>query len=523
VYIRVSTLDQGERYSLPSQLKRLNAMAERFGKTIPPEWVFLDKHTGKTESRPDFDKLKALVRTGAPDDVYIFDVSRFARKAMDALWLAAEFKRHGVRLDFAEMPYEDTATGRFTFGQMAVVAEFLGEKIIEDSKRGQREKLEQGKLTHGSAPYGYVYIDKRKGKDGSCFEIDTAMSSVQGITRADVVRMIYGWRRAGMASYRISQELNARGILSPGNDRAEPGCWYPRVIRRMLTNPTYVGEHLRSGIVVPCPAIIAPPLWKAVQRVNQTTRERTTGRPSHQYLLTGLVFCGKCAHRVRVTGHGQTLGRRTRPYYGCGNITYRPYQRNCDTREVPVDRLEAVVWSAIWELLSDPAKLLSEARAFYDAQERDRKRGPRLEAQRDRLRAKRDRIVRMVEDGLKDYDKGRAAIQSLDREIAAVEERVATEVIQMPSLHAAEAAVREIAAGEEPETFQERRDILERLLDLRITILNGQMTIEGKIPVGDAVSANGTGSHREKSDSGVSADPERECEDRHRGEALRAH
>ena len=39
---------------------------------------------------------------------------------------------------------------------MAAVAEFLGEKILEDSNRGRRQKLEEGKLDHGTASYGWT-------------------------------------------------------------------------------------------------------------------------------------------------------------------------------------------------------------------------------------------------------------------------------------------------------------------------------------------------------------------------------
>ena len=75
IYVRVSTADQGDRYSLRSQLKRLREEAEREGKHVREDWIFVDKHTGKLESRPAFDSLKTLVKTGAPDMVLIFDLS----------------------------------------------------------------------------------------------------------------------------------------------------------------------------------------------------------------------------------------------------------------------------------------------------------------------------------------------------------------------------------------------------------------------------------------------------------------
>ena len=55
LYIRVSTQDQGERYSLPSQLKCFGAAREGF--TVREDSIFVDTHTGKVASRPAFDQM----------------------------------------------------------------------------------------------------------------------------------------------------------------------------------------------------------------------------------------------------------------------------------------------------------------------------------------------------------------------------------------------------------------------------------------------------------------------------------
>jgi DNA invertase Pin-like site-specific DNA recombinase len=145
---------------LPSQLKVDLQKAASLSYRVKREHIFLDTHSGKKEKRPGFDKLRALVRTGAVKGLIIFCVDRFARKVIHALTVIAEFKQHGAKLDFVEKPFEDTPTGRFMMTNLSAVAEFIGEKTIEDSKRGCREKLEEGKLTHGSPPFGYRYIDE---------------------------------------------------------------------------------------------------------------------------------------------------------------------------------------------------------------------------------------------------------------------------------------------------------------------------------------------------------------------------
>jgi site-specific DNA recombinase len=489
LYVRVSTQDQGERFSPASQLKALRSKAEREGMTVRPDWIFIDAHSGKLESRPQFDKLKALVRTGAPDTVYVFDVSRFARRLLDALKLAAEFKHYGVKLDFVETPYQDSAAGRFTFHQMAAVAEFMGEKIIEDSKRGSRQKLEQGLLTHGKAPFGYVYINKHQ-PNGSRFEIDTQ--------RVEIVRRIFEMRRSGMPTYRITKWLHETGVQSLGRTGRGGGIWTRQGVLNLLRNPSYKGEHVRSGIIVPCPSIVSEELWNEVQRINKETRQRYTGRPTKaRYLLRSLLFCGKCGWRCLGTSS------KSRYYYRCGNLLRVPYIRNCDAPEVRADKIEQTAWSAIWQLLKDPALLLQMGRAYYEAMETpEGDSTDSLQHEHARLTRKVETIRTMLMDSLLPYEKGKSDIRAAQERIRKIEHELANsgKVASLPPLHAAEAAARKLSEGPEPTTYERRRAVLDHVLDLRMTYYKRDLTIEGKIPVPVLAAASGG---QKKCNSGV--------------------
>ena len=493
-YIRVSTTDQGERYSPASQLKALREKAARAGKIIPDEWVFSDAHSGKLSSRPAFDKLKAVVKTGGPDAVFIYDVSRFARKTMDALWLAAEFKRHGVGLDFVEMPYEDTPTGRLTFTQMAAVAEFLGEKIIEDSTRGRREKLQSGKLDHGSAPDGYVYVDKRQ-KDGCRLEVNPA--------RANIWQDIFRWRgEQHMAKYAISKRLNDAGILT-----ARGGRWSPRVIGQNLAKRTYCGEHVRCGITVPCPAIVSKELFDACQRFNEQSVKQHVGRPSNRYLLRGFVWCAKCDKRM-ITNPGVSGGHHhAHPYYRCGHIEYKPFKRLCHAPSVYCDVLEPAAWGEIWKVLTNPDLLLELAQAYVDKRQKPEAQGvANLERERVKLLGKIKTTRAMIQDSLIPYAQGKADIRAAEARIEAIDQQraAAGAVLELPTRHQVEAAVQEIlTAGNEPETYDERRPILEGIRELRMSYYDRTLEISGKIPV----LVKSTSCGQKNWDRGIDPDP----------------
>ena len=77
-------------------------------------------------------------------------------------------------------------------------------------------------------------------------------------------------------------------------------------------------------------------------------------------------------------------------------------------------------------------------------------------------------------------------------------------MVSLPPLHAAEAALREITTGPEPKTYERKRDILEGILDLRLNYFDGDLEIEGKIPVPGAADAS-TGSGKKKCNRGLDA------------------
>lgn len=477
-YIRVSTADQGERFSLPSQLKALHGLASRNGKTIPPEWIFQDSHTGKLADRPSFDKLKALVRTGVPDAVYIYDHSRFARRTLDWLFLAAEFKRHGVQLDFCEMPYVDTAAGRLASTQMAAVAEFLGEKIIEDSTRGAIEKLQGGKLDHGMAPDGYVVTK----------ESTLAVNP----DRAKIWQDVFRWRATEhLAKYAICHRLNRAGIPS-----ARGGQWAPRVIGQNLRNRTYIGEHVRRGITVPCPAIIDRKTFDEAQRWNEEARSKQTGRPPNRYLLTGFLWCAKCGRRYRTNPQSVGGGKRPRAAYKCGNCDYHPYKQLCHAPQVLAKIIEPAAWSEIWGTLTNPDLLMQLAEDYVENNRKPESSDiAGLERERAKINAQIREAQRMIHGLLISFEAGQKMIRADKERLGEIERQLAaagSKVIALPTRQQVEAFCRELAAIPEPgadcaddpwQAYDERRPVLEGIVNLTMKYFDHDLEISGEIPL----------------------------------------
>ena len=97
-------------------------------------------------------------------------------------------------------------------------------------------------MQHGSAKFGYTYIDKRQKGRGSAGD-----RSSEGT----VVQDVLGWRLKGMSMYGIAKRLNETGVKSAGYNGKPGGSWSSTTVRQMLKSPTYCGKSARYRSPVP--------------------------------------------------------------------------------------------------------------------------------------------------------------------------------------------------------------------------------------------------------------------------------
>jgi DNA invertase Pin-like site-specific DNA recombinase len=377
-----------------------------------------------------------------------------------------------------------TAQGYATCCAAGTAAGMELRELHRRSKGGRDHKHAMGKLTSGAVPFGYNYVDKRE-KDGQRMVIHEP--------NAKVVRAMYDWiDQEGISPYKVAARLNEKGILSPGKPgQYEPGLWSRSVARQLLQKSSYKGVHMVAGVAIPCPAIVTPEQWERVQRsMTSNGGGKWEGRPSTIYLLRQMLFCGRCDHCC----HGRQS--RGRFYYICGNHTNKgPYKSLCDAPFVRIEPIERTAWGALWDMITDPARLLRCGNAYYDAQAKGKPSGAadKLAAELKRLQTQAGNWRQMIEDGLKNYGDYREKLSANARRCGEIEAELhsAGRVVSMPTKVQAEAAVRLIQANE-PTTYEGRRAILEKLLDLKIVYRDqkNELVITGKVPVPAAASKN---------------------------------
>ena len=82
----------------------------------------------------------------------------------------------------------------------------------------------------------------------------------------------------------------------------------------------------------------------------------TTGRPKHEYLLTGYVKCGYCGSPLV----GSCLNHKYRYYHCRGTYPTSVKPAICKARYVKADNIEDIVWGKVREVIEHPDVILAE-------------------------------------------------------------------------------------------------------------------------------------------------------------------
>jgi DNA invertase Pin-like site-specific DNA recombinase len=461
-YVRCSSVDQGKKYGLDRQREAIERDAQREGEPIH-EW-FTDLESGTTEDRKEFQRLQKMVADGLVKGLRVLCVDRFARNTEDALRVARQLGQHGTLLKFVETPADlETPLGMFQFTQYASFAALEAALIRKRTIDGRKLKMSRGIPDCWILPYGYRVVNDKP-------EIIPE--------QAKVIVQIFRWRREGKSIYEISGLLTAAKIKPPRGATE----WRPSTLTKLLKRRVYIGEYKRCGMVFPVPPILDRELFQEVQDLMEVTRQRTQGRPSRDYLFRGMCFCGYPGCGIRCVGAGANGYR----YYRCNNISRTPpAHRICPALLTRADHLEAAAWSALWALLRDPARIrkLAEAKIRVTAKQAPNQHDPIRELAN--ARVLETRLQQMIEKGIYDLETGHRKITALRKKMATLvmEAQALHRIVNIAPVSDIERACRAFADGPEPEGYDARRLVLEGIMDLRLSIKDGDVKITGRIPI----------------------------------------
>lgn len=227
IYVRVSTKEQTENLSLPTQLKACEEYCERQGFNVLARFRE-EGESAKTANRTELQKLLQYCRLnkGRVQFVIVFNLTRFAREKYDHFALRAHLKSLGISLRSATEPIDDTSTGKLMEGVLAAFAQFDNDVRSDRTRAGMRAALELGRWTF-FAPLGYINAPR-----------GTGTSLIPDPERAPLVhRAFQDFATGRFTKHEVRKAVIALGLKTR---RGQPVS--SQTFDGMLRNRVYIGQ-----------------------------------------------------------------------------------------------------------------------------------------------------------------------------------------------------------------------------------------------------------------------------------------
>ena len=350
IYARYSSSHQREE-SIEGQVRECREYAEREGYSVLQ--VYADRAiTGRTDERPEFQRMLADASKGVFQAILIYKYDRFSRNRYSfAVW-ETKLKKHGVKVISARENVAEGAAGIVLKSVLQGMAEWYSVDLSEKVTRGMKDNALKAKWTSGTVPFGYTR--------------DAEQRLIIDPERGEYVRQIFEKVLAGEKYVNIASWLNMLGVRT-----ARGAAWNKSSFTWMLKNVVYTGLFRWKDIEIKnaVPPIISKELFEAVQRKLKTYGRRGINvQKSDKYLLTPNIICGECGGPM----HGMSGKSRSGElyyYYACANK--RAKRTSCSISPLNRDELEQAVYDCAREVLlhEENIKLIAEqAEAVAEAQ-----------------------------------------------------------------------------------------------------------------------------------------------------------
>jgi site-specific DNA recombinase len=327
IYCRVSTKEQTQNLSLPTQLKGCRDYCRREGYAIAREFVEKGE-SAKSADRTELQALLAYCREnkGNVQALVVYNVTRFARERYDHVVLRAVLQKLGVTLRSVTEPIDDSSTGKLMEGVLAAFAQFDNDQKAERTEAGMRAALQLGRWTF-KAPLGYLNSNAEIGP-----------SLVPDPSRAETVRLAFSLVADGRPAIDVLRQINASGLRA-----IKGGPLSLQSFRTMLRNPIYMGrvEVAKWGVsgAGDFEPLIGESVFRLVQRrlAGKASEPATHARDRADFPLRRFLRCNQCGKPVTGSWSKGRSGRYG--YYHCPKCSGVRGRRE-DVENLFVARLE---------------------------------------------------------------------------------------------------------------------------------------------------------------------------------------
>ena len=443
IYIRVSTDAQAEEgYSIDAQKEQLAAYC--ISKGIKDYEFYIDGGwSGSNIERPEMQRLIKDAKEDKLSHCIVYKLDRLSRSQKDTLYIIEDvLNPHGV--DFVSLTESlDTSTpmGRLMIGILSAFAQLERENIRLRTRMGMKERVKEGYwMGGGRIPFGYDY-DKEEGvlvpnKD------------------AEKVRQIYDLYIQGYAAQTIANML---------------GLKYDRLAIQILKRKSnygiieYNGEEYQ-GRHEP---IISKETYDIA--MNEMLKRSVTNVTTSDYLLTGLVYCGKCGAKMRYQKWGNK-GTKLICYSQQKSKPYLVKDPNCDQEKVWSDEIEDYIVKLLFNLKNKTKETQNDS---LEASTLDI-----LNEQREEIEKKIKRLYNLYAESEDDILID--TINENKKKLANIKKRIENEITQHNILINRDELKNTIVTLEETWNFMskhERQNIVRNVVD-KVTITDDNIVVD---------------------------------------------
>ena len=299
IYVRVSTLHQIDRDSLPMQKQDLISYANLMLNT--DDYVIFEDagYSGKNMDRPKFKEMMSQIRSGAFTHLLVWKIDRISRNLLDFATMYNELKELGVTFVSKNEQFDtSTAMGEAMLKIILVFAELERNMTSERVTATMISRASNGQWNGGRVPYGYIWNSE---------EQSFALSSEE----CDAARLIHDKYEEMRSLVQEARWLNEKGYRTRAGN-----IWGPVSLLIILRSAFYCGDYqynrLKEGkrqkpkdksewITVKDhhPAIVTREqkerIIACLEENSRLCKTRNMYHSAkHTHIFAGLMYCGNC-------------------------------------------------------------------------------------------------------------------------------------------------------------------------------------------------------------------------------------
>lgn len=316
IYVRISADKAGRSLGVERQEEACRTLASARGWTVTQVYKDNDLSAYSGKSRPGYNDLLALMKSGQIRVVVAIHTDRLHRSPIELESFITLCEANDVRVETVQAGPIDlsSATGRMGARIYGAVARHEVEHMIERQKAAKLQSAQKGQYLGGQRPYGF---ERRR----------TALREDE----AEIIRQMAQDVIDGASFRTVAIKLNKRKIVTQHG-----ASWTAIKVRNILIRPINGGivRHLGVDYEAESPSILTRDQWDELVATIKRNKIKS-GYPSRtrRHVLNGFLYCGICGSQMyhkskqqRTGGYKTTTScgktdTQTGERRGCGGVS----------------------------------------------------------------------------------------------------------------------------------------------------------------------------------------------------------